>query len=282
MADAHEDAGGEGQLVSTTIKALSVYLCAAIGGFIASIADMVQKEEASAVTKLTALTARFLHVTMEPFWIFLSLVVLATLLCFVFQPSDRKQSFMAGMGIIALIMTITPYKQPLTGAATMTIPAAPSAMRHSIVPLSLVAGNDTLLPTVPGLPPTVTFGVSNRLPVGALVGIRIFDPDSSLELYQKVMLESFRGTQLHFELGTMAVTPRLYYAVELNGFRLPPQSIDLNNLSSLIQIDVMPDQIHTTGVGQPSFTTEIPRSATGGEKSYGGNIFNKLNGSIRW
>lgn len=102
---------------------LTVYICAAIGGTIAAIADLVQKEQASAVLKMTSISARHLNLAMPPLYVFVIVVFLGVLLCFVFQPKNRKAGFAVGAGVIASIMTVTPY-QPLQTGQPPRSPAA--------------------------------------------------------------------------------------------------------------------------------------------------------------
>jgi hypothetical protein len=99
---------------------LTIYLCAAIGGTIAALADLVQKEQASAVLKITTISARHLNLALQPLYVFLLVVVLGVLLCFVFQPRNRKAGFAVGAGVIASIMTVTPYQPLQTGQPTDT------------------------------------------------------------------------------------------------------------------------------------------------------------------
>lgn len=117
--DQDSPAGGRQDNRRQLIRTVTIYACAALGGLIASIADIVQKEEASAVVKITSLSARHLQVAVAPVSVLLLLVLLAAGLCFVFQPANRKASFSVGIGIIAIIMTLTPYRQPPTGSAEL-------------------------------------------------------------------------------------------------------------------------------------------------------------------
>lgn len=106
---------------SVGVSMPTIYICAAIGGMIAAIADLVQKEQASAVLKMTTISARHLNLAVPPLYIFIIVVFLGVLLCFVFQPNNRKAGFAVGAGVIASIMTVTPYQPLQTGQ-----PAEPS------------------------------------------------------------------------------------------------------------------------------------------------------------
>jgi hypothetical protein len=99
---------------------VTIYICAAIGGVIAAIADIVQKEQASAVMKLTTVSARHLELAVPPLYVFAIVVFLGLLLCFVFQPGNRRAGFAVGAGVIASIMTVTPYRPLQTGQPAET------------------------------------------------------------------------------------------------------------------------------------------------------------------
>lgn len=107
------------------VTMMTVYLCAAIGGTITAIADIVQKEQASAVLKMTSVSARHLDLAVPPLYVFAIVVVLGVLLCFVFQPNNRRAGFAVGAGVIASIMTVTPY-QPLKSG----LPTAPDSSQE--------------------------------------------------------------------------------------------------------------------------------------------------------
>src|SRR4051812_25125326 len=98
-----------------------------------------------------------MELVMRPYVILLVLVLLATALCFVFQPGDRKQSFAVGVGIIAAIMTVTPYRQPPTGIAAPPRQAAKNAY------IQLAADG--------GGPSGLVFRVANGSPETAVVQV---------------------------------------------------------------------------------------------------------------
>lgn len=204
-------------------RVCTIYICAALGGFIAALADIVQKEEASAVSKLTSLTARHLGLLMAPYWVLIVLVILAVALCFVFQPSDRKQSFVVGMGIIAAVMTVTPYKQPPTGA-----PLPPAQ-----TPVSSAAGSPKILWLVgQGIPndrtwaenPDVfTVEIRNSAHAVVEVGLSVFNPVQGQDYYQKSAVQMGQAASLNFDLQNLPEGETLYYSFDIDGVRLPPQ-----------------------------------------------------------
>ncbi|GAB4576506.1 MAG: hypothetical protein Tsb0019_00170 [Roseibium sp.] len=114
------DPSAEADHIVSPKTLLTIYLCAAIGGTIAALADLVQKEQASAVLKITTISARHLNLALQPLYVFLLVVILGVLLCFVFQPRNRKAGFAVGAGVIASIMTVTPYQPLQTGQPSDT------------------------------------------------------------------------------------------------------------------------------------------------------------------
>jgi hypothetical protein len=180
---------------SSAGKAATIYVCAAIGGFIAALADMVQKEDASAVEKLTSTTARHLHVTMEPYWILGILVAMATALCFVFQPNERKQSFLVGLGIIPAVMTVTPYKAPLTGTPKAMLPLSSSPNDGA-----LWRGDARVIRA--NMAPVIPFGtvlVRNQTGEVHLISVNLFDPTRAQEFAQRQLVSPYSDFMFRFE-----------------------------------------------------------------------------------
>jgi hypothetical protein len=200
--------------MSTAWRTATVYICAAIGGFVAAIADMVQKEDASAIAKMTSVSARHMAVTMQPHWILLLLVILATALCFVFQPTERKQSFGVGVGIIAAIMTVTPYKQPPTGA-----PLIEKIDRGHLGALLHYAQANVA--------DVFEVQAANLGQSAAVVGVSVFLKSSSQELYQKNVLEPGSAGQFRFDLKDSSASDRIGYLVDVNGIRLQPRELEV-------------------------------------------------------
>src|SRR5215831_17783775 len=84
----------------------------AFGSILATLADIIQKEQASAVTKLAEALQTTLRISVSPLHVLLLLVVLAIGLCFVFAVETTKSAFYRGASVLALLMTIVPYKIP--------------------------------------------------------------------------------------------------------------------------------------------------------------------------
>jgi len=202
--------------VPPIVTAILIYIAAAIGGLFAAIADIVQKEEASAVAKLTSLSARQMKVIMEPTWILAFLVILAAALCFVFQPRDRKQSFMVGLGIIAGIMTVTPYKQPLTGIPP-DMKAEATSNDILFQRAEFIAEQSHVAPAGKNL---FQLPVQNIGELDALVGVSVYDPISGQEFYQKNLLSGKRTQTFTFEVPGAATGSEILFTVDIDGKRL--------------------------------------------------------------
>lgn len=214
---------------SSPAKATVIYVCAALGGLIAAIADVVQKEEASAVAKLTSMSARHFGLTMQPLYVLALLVALAVALCMVFQPSDRRQSFGVGMAIIAVIMTVTPYKQPLTGLPTAEQMKSGGARARPIIEL---ASNEELPnPDVYssggsgiGFPaPMFVLNVKNSSDEPAIIGVSVFMPSTGNEFYQKNLAAPGHTIQVPFSLNDVLPGSAFQYRIDVNGKALEAQ-----------------------------------------------------------
>jgi hypothetical protein len=89
------------------------------GSLIALIADVIQKELASSVVKISSSLSVVLKLPITPLWTLLILAVIAAAYC-AFKTKALGEAFAVGLGILSVIMTITPYR------AAPTLPSAPS------------------------------------------------------------------------------------------------------------------------------------------------------------
>jgi len=83
-----------------------------VGGTIAALADVVQKQEASAVTKIeTVIETHLLEGGSIPqYTVVLFLALLAVALVFIFEARTKIKAFLIGASILSLIMTFVPYE----------------------------------------------------------------------------------------------------------------------------------------------------------------------------
>jgi MFS family permease len=95
-------------------RACAIGVSAMIGAVVAVMADLVQKEAASAVLKITGIANVHLGLIVSPLLWALGLVLLGVALCFVFEPATKKAAFYLGASIIALVMTAIPFQTPPT------------------------------------------------------------------------------------------------------------------------------------------------------------------------
>jgi len=86
-------------------------LSALLGGFICILADLLQKSEASAVLQLGQLLDGLFHIPSSTLVAIGLILILAAMLPMVFDPATKKGAFYLGTSILAIMMTITPYKE---------------------------------------------------------------------------------------------------------------------------------------------------------------------------
>lgn len=204
-------------------RTTTLFACAAIGGLCAAVADVVQKDDASAVSKITSVAARNLDLMIKPLWVLMGLVLLAVLLCFVFQPRGRRSSFGIGAGVIATIMTVTPYQQPLTGlpvdgdGAAWLAPGAGVrvAWLGDGAPVHLAAAQER----------TFRFTVSNSASRGVRVTVSLFDKTSGQEYQQTQVVPA--GAMVAFPFAPRGVRPggQLYYTVSADSAEVARDTI---------------------------------------------------------
>lgn len=92
--------------------AASIATAGAVGGVLAIAADIMQKENASAVGKLTESFSVVLHKSVPPLLIMLLLMAVSVALCFIFEARSTKRALYTGASILSIIMTLVPYKTP--------------------------------------------------------------------------------------------------------------------------------------------------------------------------
>jgi len=83
-----------------------------VGSTIAALADVVQKQEASAVTKIeTAIETHLLEGSSIPqYTVVLFLALLAVALVFIFGVKTKKTAFFVGASVLSMIATTMPYE----------------------------------------------------------------------------------------------------------------------------------------------------------------------------
>jgi hypothetical protein len=84
----------------------------AFGGMLAALADLIQKEQASAVLKINEILRTTLQIPTRPIAIVALLVAFGIALCFVFGADSNKKAFYTGASILSIMMALVPYKIP--------------------------------------------------------------------------------------------------------------------------------------------------------------------------
>ena len=237
---------------STTASAAA--LSAAVGGMIAVLADLVQKEQASAIVQLTTAANQFADGFAIPVGgMGLLLVLLAVGMSFVMQPSNRFAAFYTGASIITVVMTGIPYDRPppieiiedLTGTEILDPTAFktyPNGIKKPIYPVEKVQqdGRIPVIVTVSG--PAEDWG-----PDAVLEG-KLYDKISgrTWELNQGAAKARRGGGQITFVYkfyvdasepvnGTFA---HLYVRVEAPGYTIGKAQKKVTQLGSTVELNV--------------------------------------------
>jgi hypothetical protein len=160
-------------------------------------------------------------------------VLLAAALCFVFQPTDRKQSFVVGLGIIAAVMTVTPYKQPVTGA-----PAKSDIAWDTHGGLLWQAGGAPIQLAEAGV---IAIRVVNTTSDENLVTVAMTNRRTGQDFRQRNNVRPFGTIQFQFEGGNDG--DLFYFSVEYNGLRTEAQQLTYSEMMSPIVVQIAPDQL---------------------------------------
>lgn len=104
---------------SSEASGATIGISAAIGGLGAVIVDLIQKGDASAISKLTGTVNNYGHL-LSAGWpdvpiivVGLALVALAIGLAFLSEAKSRNTAFYSGASVVSVLMTLIPYDAPL-------------------------------------------------------------------------------------------------------------------------------------------------------------------------
>lgn len=84
------------------------------GAIVAVLADLMQKDQASAVLTISNMVEVAFRMPFSPLLAALLLVVLGIAMCFIFGADTNKNAFYVGASVLSAIMIATPYHTPGT------------------------------------------------------------------------------------------------------------------------------------------------------------------------
>ncbi len=240
---------------------MAVAIAAAVGGVIAVLADLVQKEEASAIVQLTTVVNQFNEGFAVPVGgMGLLLVVLAVGMNFVLQPRNRLAGFYTGASIITVVMTGVPYDRPppievienLAGGEVAE-PAAyqtyPLGIRKPVYPVQEVQ-QDGRIPVI-----VKVSGLAQDWGPDAVLSGKLHDKVSgrTWELNQSAAKQSQQGGRIVFTYrfyvdanervdGAYAY---LYVRVEVPGYAIGKAKQEVRQLGQMVElnIDLQPSEL---------------------------------------
>jgi hypothetical protein len=192
-------------------KQVFLGLSAAIGGFIAVLSDIMQKGEASAVEQL----ANVLKIPSYMWAAALLLIALSVALSFIYGAESNKKAFTTGAGILAIMVTVTPYNALPNLNTTPFSNAEPSTTKdvgwldRLMIPDHVLAQTPVSSPAVG--PYTAELQPSDRKPIGIALFLLI-DPASG----QAVRRSRVQGNELKFYVNNTAYRLR----VQVDGYQI--------------------------------------------------------------
>lgn len=258
MPDADDAPAEQTADAPTSLSSAAIlFSCAAIGGLCAAIADVVQKDDASAVSKITSVAARNLELSVKPLWVLLGLVVLAMLLCFVFQPRARRSAFGIGAGVIATIMTVTPYQQPLTG---LPVAGTESGWLQSPGAIRVAALQGAVaLPVAGAAYKTYRVTVTNRASRTVRATVAMFDRGTGQEYRQTQMIGAGASVVFPFALSGLQPGGQLFYTVEADGAPAARDSVTVDAAPSRDIAVTLTDAMVGATQKKPSIFQQLQR-----------------------
>jgi|GEM_PF-6870746 hypothetical protein len=94
------------------MNAFKIGISGALGGILCILADLAQKAEASAVLTIGHNLGMFLKIPYANILASVTIVAIATGLCFIFDVKTKQRAFYLGASILAIMMTLVPYNPP--------------------------------------------------------------------------------------------------------------------------------------------------------------------------
>lgn len=189
-----QDIGGRAEREHKHLHISFLYVCAAFGGFLAAVADVIQKEEASAVIKITQVSAEHMDITLKPIWVLLGLVTCASFLCLVFQPGDRRAAFGVGLSVVAVVMTVTPYEEESSGA----VPKISSSQDTEVKQTFLMVISSQPVSSDFSKDGDIIFHLINRGTSSAKTEVRVFNATSGKKFRQRKIALPGQTVSLRF------------------------------------------------------------------------------------
>jgi len=213
-------------------------LSAATGGLIAVLSDIMQKHEASAVEQLQ-ITLGTIFGGQTYLWVAaLLLIALAVALSFIFGADNNKAAFTTGAGILAFMVTLTPYK-PLPNLDTAPAPNE-TTINHVgwwdrlVIPSRVFAQAPT--PSSPATPYTVHLEASDGKPITAAI-FTLVDARSG----QAIRRSRVQGGDLRFYVSNQSYLLR----VQVDGYQIaearldpPPHAVKVSLTPSSIPLSI--------------------------------------------
>lgn len=203
-------------------------MSAATGGVVAVLSDIVQKHEASATEEVRDTLGQILGTHPPYLWVAaLLLVALAVIVSFIFGSDSNKSAFTTGLGILAFVVTVTPYKAvpnlDTTPAAGTPTTRNVSLWDRLMIPPRVYAQNNTA--SASSTPFIIHLDPTDKKPIGEAV-YTLVDPGTG----QAIRRSHVQGSELSFYVDNRTYLLR----VQVDGYQIaevqlnpPPRQVTI-------------------------------------------------------
>lgn len=214
-------------------------LSAATGGSLAILSDITQKQDASAVEQLHSALGGVLGVQTYPWVVMLLLIVFSVALSFIFSADSNKKAFYIGASILALMMTVVPYKA-LPGLNTSPPSSGAGAATEQgwwdrfLIPPQVFAQNAPQ--SSPSSPFIVHLETEDKKPVSSAI-FALIDPSNG----QTIRRSRVQGSDFTFYVNNRTYSLRVQvdgYAIAELPLNLPPRSLTISLIPSSIPLSI--------------------------------------------
>jgi len=206
-------------------------LCAVFGGLLAALADLVQKEHASPVLKLSSVVNTYLGLPLPRWGALLFIVIVAGLVSLIYQADNMQKSFVRGLSVLSVVMTAVPYSTPPTQVSFVGAENR-SAIHELVVGVALAQSGTPAAGRTDQIPVTLRLVSDRPAPEASEVTVTVVAPSTGRTIARMVYpnQKPVAGeSRLIQDVSFSLPQGRYILRIEVSGHRIATQEIEVRD-----------------------------------------------------
>lgn len=215
--------------------------CAVFGGLLAALADLVQKEHASAILKIATVVNTYLGLPLPRWGALLFIVIAAGLVSLIYGADSMQKSFVRGLGVLSVVMTAVPYSTPPTQVGVADTDNR-SAILEFAVGTALAQGSTPRPASRAEQTPVTLRLLSDRpAPEVTKVTVTVVAPSTGSTIARMVYPEAHAAgdSRLIRDVSFSLPPGRYVLRIEASGHRIVTQQIDVSDAKVARDIEMV-------------------------------------------